>query len=130
MNTEINKNKEMNNNKEINNKEINNDEEKEKYKKLVKEKNDKIKKKLLEIVLRQTSYTENEALNKLETNNYNLNKVIQEYMNPNNNNKKEDTNINIQKQIYSEIRNLMDYGPRKQRYLEKLQNLNNNKCSN
>ncbi len=68
-----------------------------------------VDKKIIELIIRQTDYDENEAKNKLIEYNNDYIKVIKNYMNPSN--KKKDDNINKQttnQAMYSEFRNLMD----------------------
>ena len=67
---------------------------------------------IVNLVLRQTDYTEDEAREHLESNDYNYLNVIKNYMNiseaP-----KETNNKSINQQIYSEIRSFMDTGVEK-----------------
>ena len=85
-------------------------------------KDEKVKNEIVELVLRQTGFSREEAILNLELNNYNFHKVILEYMKPpkaveNDDNKKK---ININQQIFKEIRNLMDEGERRKRFNEEL----------
>jgi hypothetical protein len=66
---------------------------------------------LVDIVVRQTNYTEEKAIEKLNQHNNDVLTVIREYMSPAVINIDVDNTINkksINQQIYSEIRNLMD----------------------
>ena len=71
-----------------------------------------IQKELCNMVMRQTTYTLEETIEKLEKHNNDYMKVIKEYMNPDTSidtdesNKKLSTSIN--QEIYSQIRHLMD----------------------
>ena len=56
------------------------EEKKEKYIELMKEREKKIKNDIIDLVLRQTTYTREEAEEKLEKNKYNFNLVIKNYM--------------------------------------------------
>jgi hypothetical protein len=84
--------------------------------------NKKVKNEIVELVLRQTDYSKEDAILKLEINNYNFHKVIKEYMTPERN--QEDRNdqkkINVNQQIFKEIRNMMDSGERKKRFADEL----------
>jgi hypothetical protein len=84
--------------------------------------NQKVKNEIVELVIRQTDYSREDAILKLELNNYNFHKVIKEYMSPekdeeNNNDKKK---INVNQQIFKEIRNMMDSGERNKRFTDEL----------
>ena len=87
----------------------------------------RIKVESIDMICRQTEYTEDEAREKLEKNNYNYQLVLNEYFGIKESVKKEKT---TNQQIYGEIRNLMDTGARRfrqeqdrakayQEYLEK-----------
>ena len=92
-------------------------ERKEKYIEQLKNRDMLIKKELINLVMRQTTYSEDEAKEQLEKNKYNFHLVLKEFMTPNTT--KQDTNnksINIQQTIYKEIRTMMDSASRKQRY--------------
>ena len=84
--------------------------------------NEKVKNEIVELVLRQTDYSKEDAILKLELNNYNFHKVIKEYMTPERN--QEDRNdqkkINVNQQIFKEIRNMMDSGERNKRFADEL----------
>jgi hypothetical protein len=84
--------------------------------------NEKVKNEIVELVLRQTDYSKEDAILKLEINNYNFHKVIKEYMTPERN--QEDRNdqkkINVNQQIFKEIRNMMDSGERNKRFADEL----------
>jgi len=70
----------------------------------------KIKVESVNMVCRQTDYTQDEAREKLEKNNYNYQIVLNEYFGI----KESTTNKKTtNQQIYGEIRNLMDDGARK-----------------
>lgn len=106
------------------------EEKKEKYIELMKEREKKIKNDIIDLVLRQTTYTREEAEEKLEKNKYNFNLVIKNYMKEgvSENENKDKKSINVQKQIYTEIRTMMDSASRKQRYQAELnERLNNYK---
>ena len=80
------------------------------------------KEKIIEIVMRQTNYDYDISKEKLEECNYNYEMVIRQYVDKessnskssiernNNNNNNNKTNKSINQQIYSQIRNFMDYG--------------------
>jgi hypothetical protein len=70
----------------------------------------RIKVESVDMICRQTEYTEDEAREKLEKNNYNYQLVLNEYFGIKESPKKEQT---TNQQIYGEIRNLMDTGARK-----------------
>ena len=61
---------------------------------------------LVEIVLRQTTLSRDEVIEKLEKNENNYVKVIEEFMGINKN--KQKNNITVNQQIYKEIRSVMD----------------------
>jgi len=67
----------------------------------------RIKIESVNMICRQTDYTEDEAREKLEKNNYNYEIVLNEYFGIKESPKKEKT---TNQQIYGEIRNLMDTG--------------------
>lgn len=68
------------------------------------------KKAIVELVMRQTNYTQEEAIEKLEEHKYNYLSVIKLYMNPENKQSSKPANANKTKNqmIYGEIRNFMD----------------------
>lgn len=73
------------------------------------------KQKILEIVLRQTDYTEEQAIQHLEEENYNFEVVLKKYMNPEYKKQQENTierteNLSVNQKIYKEIRDFMDHG--------------------
>lgn len=70
----------------------------------------KMKIESVNMICRQTDYTEDEARERLEKNNYNYEKVLNEYFGIKEIPKKEKT---TNQQIYGEIRNLMDTGAKK-----------------
>jgi hypothetical protein len=88
-------------------------------KELLQERNEKIQNEIIEIVLRQTDMTSEEAYEKLKMCNFNFHKVIKDYMNPNPK-KIEEKSINVQQTIYKEIRNMMDSGERNRRFQQEL----------
>ena len=88
-------------------------------KELLQERNEKIQNEIIEIVLRQTDMTSEEAYEKLKMYNFNFHKVIKDYMNPNPK-KIEEKSINVQQTIYKEIRNMMDSGERNRRFQQEL----------
>jgi hypothetical protein len=61
---------------------------------------------LVEIVLRQTTLSRDEVIERLEKNENNYVKVIEEFMGINKN--KQKNNLTLNQQIYKEIRNVMD----------------------
>ena len=71
----------------------------------IKERDEKIKNEIIDIVLRQTDLDRDDATKRLEANKYNFHKVIKEYMNPNDENKNTSKikNLNVQQTIYKEI---------------------------
>ena len=88
-------------------------------KELLQERNEKIQNEIIEIVLRQTDMTSEEAYEKLKICNFNFHKVIKDYMNPNPK-KIEEKSINVQQTIYKDIRNMMDSGERNRRFQQEL----------
>jgi len=86
---------------------------------LLQERNEKIQNEIIEIVLRQTDMTSEEAYEKLKLCNFNFHKVIKDYIDPNPK-KIEEKNINIQQTIYKEIRTMMDSGERNRRFQQEL----------
>ena len=74
------------------------------------------KRSIIEFVLRQTEYTEEQALEKLEKVNYDGKIVVDEYLKEDipvsSYSKSNDKEVSINQQIYGEIRNLMDTGMR------------------
>ena len=70
----------------------------------------RVKVESVNMICRQTDYSEDEAREKLEKNNYNYQLVLNEYFGIKESPKKEKT---TNQQIYGEIRNLMDTGARK-----------------
>lgn len=92
----------------------------------------RVKVESVNMICRQTDYSEDEAREKLEKNNYNYQLVLNEYFGIKESPKKEKT---TNQQIYEEIRNLMDTGARKfrqeqeraktyQEYIEKQKKVN------
>ena len=90
--------------------------------------NEKVKNEIVELVLRQTDYSKEDAILKLELNNYNFHRVIKEYMKPEtiSEDKDNDKKINVNQQIFKEIRNMMDSGERNKRFSDELKNRLNN----
>ena len=86
---------------------------------LLQERNEKIQNEIIEIVLRQTDMTSEEAYEKLKLCNFNFHKVIKDYIDPNPK-KIEEKSINVQQTIYKEIRNMMDSGERNRRFQQEL----------
>jgi hypothetical protein len=74
------------------------------------EKINRIKIESIKMICRQTDYTEEEAREKLEKNNYNYQIVLNEYFGIKEPPKKEQS---TNQQIYGEIRNLMDTGAKR-----------------
>jgi hypothetical protein len=70
----------------------------------------RVKVESVNMICRQTDYSQDEAREKLEKNNYNYQLVLNEYFGIKESPKKEKT---TNQQIYGEIRNLMDTGARK-----------------
>ena len=62
----------------------------------------------IRIILTQTNYTRNEAIDKLKIWDNNYINVIKEYINPNFNNKKTTKKQTNNQKIFSEIRRFMD----------------------
>ena len=69
---------------------------------------------LIQIVCRQTELTEEEAKDRLEKEQYNYMKVLNDYfgIKDTSNNKNRMSTLSTNQQIYGEIRNLMDSGAR------------------
>lgn len=88
----------------------------------LKERDEKIKNEIIDIVLRQTDLDRDDATKRLEASKYNFHKVIKEYMNPNDENKNTSKikNLNVQQTIYKEIRNMMDSSERNRRFQQEL----------
>ena len=78
---------------------------------LAQERIEKIKNEYIQMICRQTDLTEEESRNKLEQNNYNYMKVLNEYFGIEDKNEKKDITTN--QEIYGQIRNLMDTGAKK-----------------
>tara|TARA_X000000368_G_C22966078_1_gene683212 strand:+ start:344 stop:1075 length:732 start_codon:yes stop_codon:yes gene_type:complete len=74
------------------------------------------KRSIIEFVLRQTEYTQEQAVEKLEKVNYDGKIVVDEYLKEDipvsSYSKSNDKEVSINQQIYGEIRNLMDTGMR------------------
>lgn len=100
-------------------------EKREKYIELMKERDKNIKQEIINLVMRQTTYSEEEAKNELEKNNYKFHDVLKNFMNNNieSNNiegKTQNKPINVQQTIFKEIRTMMDSASRKQRWESEL----------
>ena len=67
-----------------------------------------VKEDIINLVVRQTNYSREEAIKKLEQWNNNHLNVIKEYLNPNFNKKKETKKISTNQKIIKGIRNYMD----------------------
>lgn len=64
----------------------------------------------IQIIMRQTDYSNEEARNELEKHNFNIMKTLSSFMNPK---KRESENVkqkSVNQQIYSQIRNYLDNG--------------------
>ena len=87
-----------------------------------------IKKNLIQVVIRQTDYDNNQAENELEKYGYDVKNVIRNYINPQyDNNKKDDKNTlvtNIQQQKFTEIRTMMDDASKRYRQQKELEEYN------
>jgi hypothetical protein len=62
----------------------------------------------VEIVLRQTTLSRDEVVERLQQNNYNYVKVIEEFMGINRDKSKKKQDLTVNQQIYKEIRGVMD----------------------
>jgi hypothetical protein len=85
--------------------------DKEAEKKIIEQRREATKKELAHIVTRQTTYTYEEAREKLENSNFDPNIVIREYMGikpKKETSDKETTSTTVNQGIYSQIRGLMD----------------------
>ena len=95
---------------------------------LAQERIEKIKNEYIQLICRQTDLTEEESRNKLEQNNYNYMKVLNEYFGIEDKSKIEDETKTTNQQIYGQIRNLMDTGAKKFRIeqdrVEKIKKMN------
>ena len=85
--------------------------QKQKVAQLKKAREEKIKMELIQVVCRQTELTPNEAKDRLETEQYNYMKVLNDYFEITDS--KTETTNTINQQIYGEIRTLMDTGAKK-----------------
>lgn len=79
--------------------------------------------KYVNIIIKQTTYTQEEARQKLEEENYNYINVIKKAFGINTNDKKTPPMVSINQGIYKEIRNFMDKSARE--YDEKKSKLSN-----
>lgn len=95
----------------------------------IKERNEKMKENIINLVMRQTIYTREEAIDLLVKYNYDYQKVIKYYLKPESINpiSNDSKKVNINQQKYTEIRHFMDnvvkkYNQKKQyeEYIEKL----------
>ena len=89
-----------------------------------------VKKQIVDMVLRQTDYTYEEALLKLESNSFNFQKVIKNYIKDEKIGETKIDNLEkltINQQIFKEIRTLMDGAERNKRFLDELNNRVNSK---
>jgi len=82
--------------------------QKQKIVQLKKARDEQIKKDLIQVVCRQTELTPNEAKERLEKEQYNYMKVLNDYFEITDS--KTETTNTINQQIYGEIRTLMDTG--------------------
>ncbi len=85
--------------------------QKQKVAQLKKAREEKIKMELIQVVCRQTELTPNEAKDRLEKEQYNYMKVLNDYFEITDS--KTETTNTINQQIYGEIRTLMDTGAKK-----------------
>ena len=85
--------------------------QKQKIAKLKKARDEQIKTELVQVVCRQTELTPKEAKDRLEKEQYNYMKVLNDYFEIKD--VKTDTTNTINQQIYGEIRTLMDTGAKK-----------------
>ena len=69
---------------------------------------DKPNEEIIDIVLRQTTLTRDEIIERLNKNENNYIKVIEEFMGITKNITKDKTNITVNQKIYKEIRTIMD----------------------
>jgi hypothetical protein len=69
---------------------------------------DKPNEEIIDIVLRQTTLTRDEVIERLNKNENNYIKVIEEFMGITKNITKDKTNITVNQKIYKEIRTIMD----------------------
>ena len=85
--------------------------QKQKIAQLKKARDEQIKRELVQVVCRQTELTPKEAKDRLEKEQYNYMKVLNDYFEIKD--VKTDTTNTINQQIYGEIRTLMDTGAKK-----------------
>lgn len=72
------------------------------------------KEEIINLVIRQTNYSEEQAKQELENNNYDYLSVIKSYMNiPDKTQDNQSSNKTVNQQIYTEIRNFLDTGVEK-----------------
>jgi hypothetical protein len=87
------------------------------------------KEKILDMIMTQTNYTEEEALEKLKKWNYNTIFVIKDYLNPDFLKKKEEKEKSLNQRMMHEIRNFCDRGQKiynlKQKMAKKMKELEN-----
>ena len=99
---------------------------------------------IIDVIVRQTNYTEEQAIEKMKEHNNNALAIIREYMNGSSTNaKKISEKATTNQQIYGEIRNLMDdaakrysakvkYEKRKEEYMKYMEDkrINEEKMAN
>ena len=76
-------------------------------------------KQIINLVLSQTNMTEENARQQLEENDYNSIKVIKKHFGIKE--KEVDNNVNVNQQVYKEIRQFMDSASKKYRYTKELE---------
>jgi hypothetical protein len=81
--------------------------------KIMKKKQDHIKREAIKMVCRQTDYDEQTAKEKMEIANYNYEIVLNEYYGIASKVSNKEINLSTNQMIYGEIRNLMDDGARR-----------------
>lgn len=96
------------------------EEKREKYIELMKEREKNIKQEIINLVMRQTTYSQEEAKNELEKYNYKFHDVLKNFMNTNIEEKPQNKPINVQQTIFREIRTMMDSASRVQRFQSEL----------
>ena len=85
----------------------------------VRDRNEEIRKQMIMMVTRQTSYSYDEAEEKLKENNYNYDVVIKEFMGIK---PKEELKSNTKNQeVYRQIRNMLDDGDKQYRQRKEMQ---------
>ena len=96
------------------------EEKREKYIELMKEREKNIKQEIINLVMRQTTYSQEEAKNELEKYNYKFHDVLKNFMTTNIEEKPQNKPINVQQTIFREIRTMMDSASRVQRFQSEL----------